>query len=98
VAAGLVALGGFHAAGDVERLQLFHQHVLVRDDVLNSDAVAGLFLQRGAKIVEGYPQELDEKLPAAFVWTGVYPSFEKAGFTVAARRTPKKPIMRRVVE
>jgi GNAT superfamily N-acetyltransferase len=51
----------------------------------------------GAKIVEGYPQELDEKLPAAFVWTGLAASFRGAGFHEAARRSPKKPIMRRVL-
>jgi GNAT superfamily N-acetyltransferase len=48
----------------------------------------------GAKIVEGYPQELEEKLPAAFVWTGVMPTFVHAGFHEAARRSAKKPIMR----
>jgi GNAT superfamily N-acetyltransferase len=49
---------------------------------------------KGAKIIEGYPQELKEKLPPAFVWTGVMPTFKQAGFHVAARRSPKKPIMR----
>jgi GNAT superfamily N-acetyltransferase len=52
---------------------------------------------KGAKIVEGYPQELKEKLPPAFVWTGVMPTFVEAGFEVAARRSPKKPIMRSVI-
>ena len=51
---------------------------------------------RGATIVEGYPQELKEKLPPAFVWTGVMPIFERAGFCEVARRSPKKPIMRSV--
>lgn len=49
---------------------------------------------KGAKIVEGYPQELKEKLPPAFVWMGVMPTFERAGFSEVARRSPKKPIMR----
>jgi GNAT superfamily N-acetyltransferase len=52
---------------------------------------------RGAKILEGYPQELKEKLPPAFVWTGVMPTFVHAGFREAERRSPKKPIMRMVV-
>lgn len=52
---------------------------------------------KGAKIVEGYPQELKDKLPPAFVWTGVMPTFVHAGFHEAARRSPKKPIMRSVV-
>ncbi len=51
---------------------------------------------RGAKIVEGYPQELKEKLPPAFVWMGVMPTFERAGFSEVARRSPKKPIMRNI--
>lgn len=52
---------------------------------------------RGATIVEGYPQELKEKLPPAFVWMGVMPTFERAGFHEVARRSAKKPIMRRSV-
>lgn len=53
---------------------------------------------KGAKIIEGYPQELKDRLPPAFVWTGVMPTFIHAGFEVAARRSPKRPIMRSVVE
>jgi len=52
---------------------------------------------RGAKIIEGYPQELRQKLPPAFVWTGVMPSFVDAGFRVAARRSPQRPIVRKTV-
>jgi GNAT superfamily N-acetyltransferase len=48
----------------------------------------------GARIVEGYPQELEAKLPPAFVWTGVMPTFVHAGFSEAARRSAKRPIMR----
>jgi GNAT superfamily N-acetyltransferase len=63
--------------------------------VLN--AAAEFARSRGAKILEGYPQELKEKLPPAFVWTGVMPTFVHAGFREAERRSPKKPIMRMVV-
>ena len=50
---------------------------------------------RGARVVEGYPQDLGNgKLPAPFVWTGLLPSFTKAGFKEEARRSPKRPIMR----
>lgn len=52
---------------------------------------------KGAEIVEGYPQELDEKLPPAFVWMGAMPTFQHAGFHEVARRSPKKPIMRSIV-
>lgn len=51
---------------------------------------------RGARIVEGYPQELKEKLPPAFVWMGVLPTFIHAGFHEVARRSEKKPIMRSI--
>jgi GNAT superfamily N-acetyltransferase len=52
--------------------------------------------QRGAKIVEGYPQDLGEaKLPDAFVWTGLSQAFVKAGFQEVARRSRRRPIMRR---
>jgi GNAT superfamily N-acetyltransferase len=51
--------------------------------------------QHGARILEGYPQELKGKrLPDVFVWTGLAASYEHAGFEVAARRSPAKPIMR----
>jgi GNAT superfamily N-acetyltransferase len=52
---------------------------------------------KGARIIEGYPQELEEKLPPAFVWTGVMPTFVHAKFQVAGRRSPKRPIMRKIV-
>jgi GNAT superfamily N-acetyltransferase len=50
---------------------------------------------RGARIVEGYPQEVEGgPLPAPFVWTGLASAYLKAGFHAALRRSAKKPIMR----
>jgi GNAT superfamily N-acetyltransferase len=50
---------------------------------------------RGARIVEGYPQELDSgPLPASFAWTGIASAYRKAGFQEVSRRSAKKPIMR----
>ena len=50
---------------------------------------------RGARIVEGYPQELDGgPLPASFAWTGLASAYRKAGFREVLRRSAKKPIMR----
>ena len=43
---------------------------------------------QGAKIVEGYPQAVDGKLPDPFVWTGLEQSFVRAGFKEVARRSP----------
>jgi GNAT superfamily N-acetyltransferase len=48
----------------------------------------------GATIVEGYPQAPEQDLPDAFVWTGLESAFRKAGFTEAARRSKKRPVMR----
>jgi GNAT superfamily N-acetyltransferase len=50
---------------------------------------------RGARIVEGYPQEVEgDQLPAPFVWTGLASAYRKAGFREVLRRSEKKPIMR----
>ena len=54
--------------------------------------------RRGARIIEGYPVAPRQgRLPAAFIWTGVPPIFEKAGFKEVARRSPTRPIVRRAV-
>jgi GNAT superfamily N-acetyltransferase len=58
-------------------------------------AAAEFAKQHGAKLLEGYPQELKSKLPDAFVWTGLAGSFKRAGFKEAARRSDNKPIMRK---
>lgn len=50
---------------------------------------------RNAQILEAYPFDYDEeKLPDPFVWTGICKTFKKAGFYEAARRSPKRPVMR----
>ena len=47
------------------------------------------------KILEGYPTvPYSKAIPAAFAWTGIPASFERAGFTEAARRSKSRPIMR----
>ncbi len=52
----------------------------------------------GARIVEGYPVEPEqERAPDAFLWTGIASSFERAGFREVARRSAKRPIMRREI-
>ncbi len=54
--------------------------------------------RRGAKIVEGYPVAPRKgRLPDAFLWTGLPPIFESAGFVEVARRSPTRPILRRSV-
>ena len=59
------------------------------------NAAAEFAHKKGAKIVEGYPYDLKEKLPPPFVWTGLSSSFVNAGFREAARRSKTRPIMRR---
>lgn len=59
------------------------------------EAAAEFAKSQGAKIVEGYPQVVAGSLPDAFVWTGLESSFLKAGFSEAARRSPKRPILRK---
>jgi GNAT superfamily N-acetyltransferase len=50
---------------------------------------------QGARIVEGYPVESkNTTLPDPWAYYGLVTAFEKAGFTEAARRSEKRPIMR----
>lgn len=58
-------------------------------------AAAEYARKRGAGLLEGYPVEAPKgKMPDAFAYTGLPPSFERAGFREAARRSPRRPIMR----
>jgi len=50
--------------------------------------------QQGGQIVEGYPVETKENMPAAFIYTGTAAAFQEAGFVEVARRSEKRPIMR----
>jgi GNAT superfamily N-acetyltransferase len=60
------------------------------------EAAADHARRHGARIIEGYPVEpKQEKLPDAFVWTGLASAFRHAGFREVARRSPTRPIMRR---
>jgi GNAT superfamily N-acetyltransferase len=52
---------------------------------------------RGAAIVEGYPVEPGSRSADAFVWTGLASAFRRAGFVEVARRSPTRPIMRKVL-
>jgi GNAT superfamily N-acetyltransferase len=49
----------------------------------------------GGRVVEGYPTETDQEQPGAFVWHGLASAFRKAGFREVARRSRRRPIMRR---
>ena len=61
-------------------------------------AAASYAKSQGASIVEGYPHEPGaERMAAAFAWTGFASAFRDAGFEEVARRSPMRPIMRRIV-
>jgi len=50
---------------------------------------------KNVKVIEAYPVvPYADKIPDAFAWTGFPGIFEKAGFVVAERRSPTKPVMR----
>jgi len=52
----------------------------------------------GATMLEGYPIHTPKKnYPAVYAWTGLYPTFMRAGFSEVARRSPTRPIMRKVL-
>ncbi|MBP7147294.1 MAG: GNAT family N-acetyltransferase [Acidobacteria bacterium] len=61
------------------------------------DAAAEHAARNGARILEGYPTATESRLPAAFVYTGLPSSFERAGFVEVARRARTRPIMRRAL-
>lgn len=58
-------------------------------------AAADYARSKGAKILEGYPVDpKGDKKPDVFVYTGLLPTFEKAGFVEVLRRSDTRPIMR----
>lgn len=61
------------------------------------DAAAEFARKKGARILEGYPYDVKQKLAPPFVWTGLLGSFAKAGFKEAARRSRTRPVMRRTL-
>ncbi len=52
----------------------------------------------GGTIVEGYPVETRETMPAPFLYTGTASAFQHAGFREVARRSPTRPIFRYYIE
>ena len=57
--------------------------------------VARYAKENGIKIIEAYPLiPTQEKLPDAFVWVGLYKSFERAGFKVVDRTSKNRPMVR----
>ncbi len=62
------------------------------------DAAVRYAGSRGARIVEGYPVEPGPGGTAdAFAFTGLSSVFRRAGFTEAARRSPRRAVYRKTV-
>jgi len=61
-------------------------------------AAAEFARSRGARVLEGYPMApRKSSLPDPFAWTGLLSTFLQAGFEEAARPSPTRRIMRRVL-
>jgi GNAT superfamily N-acetyltransferase len=54
--------------------------------------------ESGGRIVEGYPSDVERMQPAAFVHHGLLSAFTSAGFEEVARRSARRPIVRRSAE
>jgi GNAT superfamily N-acetyltransferase len=61
------------------------------------EAAAAYAAERGAAIVEAYPVDKAQPKGASNAFTGIASSFAKAGFTEVGRRSPARPIMRRML-
>jgi GNAT superfamily N-acetyltransferase len=61
-------------------------------------AAKELVLERGGRIIEGYPIEpTKSSYPVVYAWTGFANAFREAGFEEKARRSETRPIMRRAL-
>lgn len=51
--------------------------------------------KNGIEVIEAYPTiPTQEKLPDSFAWTGLYKSFERAGFEIVDRTSKNRPMVR----
>lgn len=50
---------------------------------------------QGGGLVEGYPHDTKKEEPPVFVFYGVASAFRRAGFREVARRSKRRPIMRK---
>ena len=53
---------------------------------------------QGGTIVEGYPVETRDAMPAPFIYTGTASAYQQAGFQEVARRAPTRPIFRYIIQ
>ena len=57
-------------------------------------AAAAHARKAGAPVLEGYPIDSDRPMSGAFLYTGSFSTFVKAGFVEVARRARTRPVMR----
>jgi GNAT superfamily N-acetyltransferase len=61
-------------------------------------AACNFVRDRGGKILEGYPVDVARKdYPSVYAWVGLSSAFISAGFHEAARNSPTRPIMRKIL-
>lgn len=53
--------------------------------------------RRGGALLEGYPVDPRGETADAWLYTGLASTFARAGFSEVARRSPTRPVMRRVL-
>ncbi len=61
------------------------------------EAAAAHARRRGARLLEAYPREARGPTADAWMSTGAASTFRRAGFAEATRRSPTRPVMRRVL-
>jgi GNAT superfamily N-acetyltransferase len=61
------------------------------------DAAVKYAKAKGAPALEAYPWDERGKRGSAGVYTGIRSAFAKAGFSEVARRSPDRPVMRRIL-
>jgi len=57
-------------------------------------AAASFAREQGARVLEVYPWDTEERKSDSTLYTGVASTFERLGFTEVQRRAPHKPMMR----
>jgi GNAT superfamily N-acetyltransferase len=61
------------------------------------DAAVAHARAEGASAVEAYPVDFEREVGDAFVYTGAASVFRRAGFEEVLRRSPTRPVMRRLI-
>jgi GNAT superfamily N-acetyltransferase len=67
--------------------------------VLLLRGVIGYAKKHNVKIIEAYPAiPIQDKIPDAFLWFGLYKSFERTGFEIVDRTSKNRPMVRYYID